>query len=79
MIMQVSNHHPLHSQVCNLTNCIKVAVDFLHWSSLETCGKLQKEFRDVNRAEAWKDDILQLRNLMWYSWKSCTELETRWA
>ncbi|EGF98085.1 uncharacterized protein MELLADRAFT_96177 [Melampsora larici-populina 98AG31] len=32
-------------QVCNLANCIKVAVDFVSPTSIERCNKLRGEFR----------------------------------
>ncbi|KAG0698871.1 hypothetical protein DFH29DRAFT_939593 [Suillus ampliporus] len=44
-------------QVCNLADCIKVAVDF------------------QNQSMAWKEDVLQLRTMMWFAWLSCCRQE----
>jgi len=55
-----SSTHSLISQVCNLANCIKVAVDFVSPDNLARCGQLTKEFREENEKVTWKEDILQL-------------------
>jgi lysine-specific demethylase 3 len=47
-------------QVCNLADCIKVAVDFVSPENLSRCGQLTKEFRSENEKVTWKEDILQL-------------------
>lgn len=58
-------------QVCNLSDCIKVACDFVSPDSVDRCERLTKEFREQNQKEAWKEDVLQLRTMMWYAWISC--------
>lgn len=60
-------------QVCNLADCIKVACDFVSPDSVDRCEKLTKEFRDQNHATVWKEDVLQLRSMMWYAWMSCRQ------
>ncbi|KAH8829753.1 hypothetical protein DL96DRAFT_1590275 [Flagelloscypha sp. PMI_526] len=66
-------------QVCNLANCIKVAVDFVSPQNIMRCAKLTTEFRNLNMKLAWKEDVLQLKNMMWFSWLCCKHLESKWA
>ncbi|KAG8836209.1 hypothetical protein FRC17_008945 [Serendipita sp. 399] len=47
-------------QVCNLADCVKVAVDFVSPENLDRCSQLTQEFRNENERVTWKDDILQL-------------------
>jgi lysine-specific demethylase 3 len=49
------------AKVCNLADCIKVAVDFVSPENLARCAQLTKEFRNENERVAWKEDILQLQ------------------
>lgn len=58
-------------QVLNLADCIKVACDFVSPENIERCEKLTEEFRDQNQSMVWKEDVLQLRTMMWYAWLSC--------
>ncbi|KAG6818878.1 hypothetical protein H0H93_000704 [Arthromyces matolae] len=62
-------------QVANLADCIKVAVDFVSPENVERCEKLTKEFREQNHRKMWKEDVLQLRNMMWFAWLSCRQQE----
>jgi hypothetical protein len=62
----------LHYQVCNLADCIKVACDFVSPENIQRCEALTKEFRDQNHAVVWKEDVLQLRSMMWFAWLSCS-------
>lgn len=64
-------------QVSNVGDCIKVAVDFVSPANVDRCEKLTHEFREQNRSTAWKEDVLQLRTMMWYAWESCRRLEER--
>jgi hypothetical protein len=65
-------------QVCNLADCIKIALDFVsprEWQLLKgsaltsdnvrRCQRLTQDFREENFKQAWKDDVLQLYNVMW--------------
>ncbi|KAG8787258.1 hypothetical protein FRC12_015745 [Ceratobasidium sp. 428] len=63
-------------QVCNLANCIKVAVDFVSLENIDRCEKLTAEFRLENGKSTWKEDILQLRTMMMYAWRSTVRLRT---
>ncbi|KAF8306268.1 hypothetical protein DL93DRAFT_2088849 [Clavulina sp. PMI_390] len=62
-------------QVSNSADCIKVAVDFVSPENIHRCSQLTKEFRSLNLAKAWKEDVLQLRTMLWYAWQSCEQLE----
>ena len=63
-------------QVCNLTDCIKVAVDFLSPQNVARCFQLTEEFRGltVEGRKSWKEDVLQLKAQLWYAWRACREL-----
>ncbi|KAF8211605.1 Clavaminate synthase-like protein [Mycena galopus ATCC 62051] len=63
-------------QVRNLSDCIKVAIDFVSPENIERCEKLTREFREVNQTKAWKEDVLQLRTMMWFAWLSCCRQES---
>ncbi|KAJ6543856.1 hypothetical protein B0H19DRAFT_1168673 [Mycena capillaripes] len=62
-------------QVRNLSDCIKVAIDFVSPENIERCEKLTREFREVNQTKVWKEDVLQLRTMMWFAWLSCCQQE----
>ncbi|PVG00557.1 hypothetical protein CPB86DRAFT_871842 [Serendipita vermifera] len=62
-------------QVCNLADCIKVAVDFVSPENLARCAQLTQEFRNENERVAWKEDILQLSNMCWSAWEHMLQLE----
>jgi len=57
-------------QVANLADCIKVAIDFVSVENIGRCESLTKEFRDLNQKLLWKEDVLQLRTMMWFAWLS---------
>lgn len=57
-------------QVCNLADCIKVAVDFVSPENIGRCELLTAEFRQQNLASVWKDDVLQLRHTLLHAWNS---------
>ena len=69
-------------QVCNLADCIKIALDFVSprkWlrdrdvvlgvdlaqDNVSRCQQLVHDFRRENYVRAWKEDVLQLYNVMW--------------
>ncbi|KAI0921387.1 hypothetical protein AcW2_006378 [Taiwanofungus camphoratus] len=62
-------------QVCNLADCIKVASDFVSPENISRCEMLTREFREQNQSMAWKEDVLQLRTMMWFAWLSCRRQE----
>ncbi|QRV72004.1 JmjC domain, hydroxylase [Ceratobasidium sp. AG-Ba] len=65
-------------QVCNLADCIKVAIDFVSLENIDRCEKLTAEFRNENDTFTWKEDVLQLRTMMMYAWHSATQLRRAW-
>ncbi|KAH7930065.1 Clavaminate synthase-like protein [Leucogyrophana mollusca] len=62
-------------QVCNLADCVKVASDFVSPENIARCEKLTREFREQNQSMAWKEDVLQLRTMMWFAWLNCCRQE----
>jgi len=62
-------------QVANMSDCIKVAVDFVSPENIERCEQLTAEFREQNQRKVWKEDVLQLRTMMWFAWLSCCQQE----
>ncbi|KAL0569857.1 hypothetical protein V5O48_012109 [Marasmius crinis-equi] len=64
-------------QVCNLSDCIKVAIDFVSPENVERCEQLTMEFREQNHSKAWKEDVLQLRSMLWFAWMSCCRQEEK--
>ncbi|EMD40603.1 hypothetical protein CERSUDRAFT_80259 [Gelatoporia subvermispora B] len=62
-------------QVCNLADCIKVASDFVSPENVARCEALTQEFREQNQSNAWKEDVLQLRTMMWFAWLSSCRKE----
>jgi lysine-specific demethylase 3 len=63
-------------QVANMADCMKIAVDFVSPENIDRCEKLTKEFREQNQKRIWKEDVLQLRTMMWFAWQSCTKKES---
>jgi len=58
-------------QVANLADCIKVAIDFVSPENVARCEQLTQEFREQNQGLKWKEDVLQLKTMMWFAWLSC--------
>ena len=61
--------------MCNLADGIKVACDWVSPENVERCKVLTHEFREQNEMKAWKEDVLQLRTMMWFAWLSCVRQE----
>ncbi|TFK74360.1 hypothetical protein BDN72DRAFT_812710 [Pluteus cervinus] len=64
-------------QVSNMSDCIKVAMDFVSPENIAACEKLTKEFREQNQSMVWKEDVLQLRTMMWFAWLSCCQQDMK--
>lgn len=58
-----------------MADCIKIAIDFVSPENIDRCEKLTREFREQNQRKAWKEDVLQLRTMMWFAWQSCSQRE----
>ncbi|KAJ3760740.1 hypothetical protein EV360DRAFT_68442 [Lentinula raphanica] len=50
-----------------------VAVDFVSPENVQRCEKLTQEFREQNQSKVWKEDVLQLKTMMWFAWLSCCQ------
>lgn len=64
-------------QVANLADCVKVAIDFVSPENVARCEQLTQEFREQNQGLKWKEDVLQLKTMMWFAWLSCAHEEER--
>jgi lysine-specific demethylase 3 len=62
-------------QVANLADCVKVAIDFVSPENVARCEQLTQEFREQNQGLKWKEDVLQLKTMMWFAWLSCRHQE----
>ncbi|KAK0479354.1 hypothetical protein IW261DRAFT_1480371 [Armillaria novae-zelandiae] len=62
-------------QVCNLADCVKVAIDYVSPENINRCEQLTREFREQNRNGQWKEDVLQLGSMLWFAWQSCCRHE----
>jgi hypothetical protein len=58
-----------------LADSIKIAIDYVSPENIDRCAKLTKEFREQNKSKVWKEDVLQLKTMMWYGWLSCCRQE----
>ena len=59
-----------------MADCMKIAIDFVSPENIDRCEKLTREFREQNQRKAWKEDVLQLRTMMWFAWQSCSKRES---
>ena len=50
---------------------MKIAIDFVSPENIDRCEALTREFREQNQSMQWKEDVLQLRTMMWFAWLSC--------
>ena len=50
---------------------MKIAIDFVSPENVDRCEILTREFREQNQSMQWKEDVLQLRTMMWFAWLSC--------
>lgn len=44
---------------------------------MRRCQRLGQDFRQENFVRAWKDDVLQLYNVLWYAWTNVRETRQR--
>ncbi|KIK53067.1 hypothetical protein GYMLUDRAFT_179392, partial [Collybiopsis luxurians FD-317 M1] len=58
-------------QVCNLADCIKVAIDFISPENVPRCDQFMRGLRQLNKQ--WNEDVLQLTTMMWFAWVSCSQ------
>ena len=53
-----------------MADCMKIAIDFVSPENIDRCEILTMEFREQNQSMQWKEDVLQLRTMMWFAWLS---------
>ena len=56
-----------------------MASDFVSTQNITRCEKLTREFREQNQEKVWKEDVLQLRTMMWFAWLSCSSYSPKAA
>jgi lysine-specific demethylase 3 len=56
-------------QVYNLKHCIKVACDFVSGENVGRCLGLMQEFRKLREGHHRKEGIVQIKAMMYWSWK----------
>ncbi|GAA5958554.1 hypothetical protein JCM3765_006672 [Sporobolomyces pararoseus] len=65
-------------QVCNFSDCIKVASDFVSIENVGRCWKVTDEFRQQTKEQkVWKNDILGLKCQLLWAWESAKRLDSR--
>lgn len=64
-------------KVVNYSDCIKVACDFVSPQNVNRCFLLTRQFREQNRMQTWKEDVLQVSAMLWFSWLNLTRVEQR--
>ncbi|KWU45574.1 hypothetical protein RHOSPDRAFT_16401, partial [Rhodotorula sp. JG-1b] len=58
-------------QVCNFSDCIKVATDFVSIENVSRCWKVTDEFREQTKDKVlWRSDVLQLKTMLLWAWVS---------
>ncbi|TFK28635.1 Clavaminate synthase-like protein [Coprinopsis marcescibilis] len=62
-------------QVSNMADSIKIAIDYVSPENIDRCANLTREFREQNKSKVWKEDVLQLKTMMWFAWQSCSRRE----
>ena len=53
-----------------MSDCVKVALDFVSPQNVHRCKILADELRSENNYELWMEDKLQLNAMLWYAWVS---------
>ncbi|GAA6039189.1 hypothetical protein JCM8097_000461 [Rhodosporidiobolus ruineniae] len=63
-------------QVCNFSDCIKVASDFVSIENIGRCWTVSEEFRAQTRTKSlWRSDVLQLKSALLWAWYSAERHE----
>lgn len=60
-----------------MADSIKIAIDYVSPENVHRCATLTKEFREQNKSKVWKEDVLQLKTMMWFTWQSCSKQEEK--
>ncbi|GAA6013112.1 hypothetical protein JCM10207_006176 [Rhodosporidiobolus poonsookiae] len=63
-------------QVCNFSDCIKVASDFVSVENVGRCWKVSDEFRTQTKdRNLWRSDVLQLKSMLLWAWYSAERFD----
>ncbi|KAJ8102162.1 hypothetical protein POJ06DRAFT_193854 [Lipomyces tetrasporus] len=67
-------------QVCNISSCVKAAIDFVSPENIPRCVNLLQETRNLARVKK-KEDVLQLKQILYFAWIKATDmlLSQQWA
>nr|KAJ3418696.1 putative JmjC domain-containing histone demethylation protein 2C [Polyrhizophydium stewartii] len=60
-------------QVCNLQDCIKIAMDFVSPHNIDQSLRLTDEFRRLSSTHQRKSDLLHPKSIIYYAWRSCMD------
>ncbi|TFK45215.1 hypothetical protein OE88DRAFT_1640216 [Heliocybe sulcata] len=60
-------------QVCNISNSIKVALDFLSVADLPPTERVGQELRIQRIITDWGEDVLCFYDVLWYAWLSLSQ------
>ncbi|KAG0666858.1 hypothetical protein C6P46_003568 [Rhodotorula mucilaginosa] len=64
-------------QVCNMSDCIKVATDFVSIENVSRCWKVTDEFREQTKDKVlWRSDVLQLKTMLLWAWRSAERFDS---
>ena len=63
--------HPLSAAELAVADVVSVV------DNVSRCQQLTSDFRNENFVKAWKEDVLQLYNVLWYAWLSSREARDR--
>ncbi|TFK45238.1 hypothetical protein OE88DRAFT_1649467 [Heliocybe sulcata] len=63
----------MKSQVCNISNSIKVALDFLSVADLPPTECVGQELRIQRIITDWGEDVLHFYDVLWYAWLSLSQ------
>jgi hypothetical protein len=69
-LLQFFTHDLAGLQVCNITDSIKIACDFLDADSVPASCQLGPEFRVQRLSRKWPEDVLQFEITLWHAWTS---------
>ncbi|KAJ3411283.1 hypothetical protein HDV05_002429 [Chytridiales sp. JEL 0842] len=62
-------------QVCNYSDCIKVAADYVSPDHVGACLDVTGQFRVLEKGHKRKEDLLQLRSCLWELWRTSPYFE----
>ncbi|KAK9454071.1 hypothetical protein V1511DRAFT_522240 [Dipodascopsis uninucleata] len=64
-------------QVCNISSCVKVTVNFVSPENVSHCMELLQEVRSLSRVKK-KEDVLQLKQILHFAWMKSMDILSNW-